>query len=38
MVNFPGDMALVGKYVDVRITEAHTNSLRGELLADSVIL
>ncbi|MDO8827286.1 tRNA (N6-isopentenyl adenosine(37)-C2)-methylthiotransferase MiaB [Methylophaga sp.] len=38
VVNFPGDMALVGKYVDVRITEAHTNSLRGELLADSVIL
>src|SRR5690554_2910025 len=38
VVNFPGDMALVGKFVDVRITEAHTNSLRGELVADSVIL
>ena len=38
VVNFVGDKALIGKFVDVHITEAYTNSLRGELLADSVIL
>ncbi|MCL4125062.1 UNVERIFIED_CONTAM: hypothetical protein GTU68_000787 [Idotea baltica] len=38
VVNFIGDAALIGKFVDVRITEAYTNSLRGELLADSVIV
>jgi len=38
VVNFEGDPALIGKFVDVHITEAYTNSLRGELLADSVIL
>ncbi|MEC9313564.1 MAG: TRAM domain-containing protein, partial [Pseudomonadota bacterium] len=34
--NFPGDPSLVGQFVDVRINEAHSNSLRGELLTDSV--
>ena len=38
VANFPGDNSLIGKFVDVRITEAHSNSLRAELLADSVIL
>jgi tRNA-2-methylthio-N6-dimethylallyladenosine synthase len=38
VVNFVGDTGLIGKFVDVRITEAYTNSLRGELLADSVII
>ncbi|AFJ02940.1 tRNA-i(6)A37 methylthiotransferase [Methylophaga frappieri] len=37
VVNFPGDPTLIGKFVDVRITGAFSNSLRGELLADSVI-
>lgn len=38
IVNFVGSEALIGKFVDVHITEAHSNSLRGELLADSPIL
>jgi len=37
-VIFAGDPSLMGKFVDVNITEAYSNSLRGELLADSVIL
>ena len=37
VVNFAGDESLIGKFVDVTITEAHSNSLRGELVADSVI-
>ncbi len=37
-VMFVGDKALLGKFVDVNITEAYSNSLRGEKLADSVIL
>lgn len=36
VVNFQGDSSLVGQFVDVRIEEAHSNSLRGELLTDSV--
>ena len=32
VVNFPGDAALNGRYVDVRITAAQPHSLRGELL------
>ncbi|MGN0149646.1 MAG: tRNA (N6-isopentenyl adenosine(37)-C2)-methylthiotransferase MiaB [Clostridia bacterium] len=32
IVNFKGDKSLIGKYVDVRITEAHTWSLNGELI------
>ena len=31
IVNFKGDASLKGKYVDVKITEAHTWSLNGEL-------
>jgi tRNA-2-methylthio-N6-dimethylallyladenosine synthase len=31
-VNFPGQPRLVGRFVDVRITEARANSLRGEIL------
>ena len=31
MVNFPGDIALLGQTVPVRVTRAFTNSLRGEL-------
>ncbi len=37
-VIFTGDKALMGKFVDVNITEAYSNSLRGELLADTIIL
>ena len=33
MVNFDGPAALIGRFVDVRITEALPNSLRGELVA-----
>lgn len=32
IVNFKGDVELSGKYVDVKITEAHTWSLNGELI------
>ncbi len=32
VVNFAGDVALTGEFVDVRITDAWTNSLQGELL------
>ncbi|APZ42304.1 tRNA (N6-isopentenyl adenosine(37)-C2)-methylthiotransferase MiaB [Acidihalobacter ferrooxydans] len=32
VVNFDGDSALIGQFVDLRITEALPNSLRGELL------
>jgi tRNA-2-methylthio-N6-dimethylallyladenosine synthase len=31
VVNFVGDKELIGQFVDVRITEARTNSLQGEL-------
>ena len=31
IVNFKGDPSMIGKYVDVRITEAHTWSLNGIL-------
>jgi tRNA-2-methylthio-N6-dimethylallyladenosine synthase len=33
IVNFPGPASLIGKIVNVKITEVKTNSLRGELLA-----
>lgn len=33
VVNFPGPQRLLGHFVDVRITEALPNSLRGEFLA-----
>ena len=34
-VNFAGHPRLVGRFVDLRITEARTNSLRGEVLTAS---
>jgi tRNA-2-methylthio-N6-dimethylallyladenosine synthase len=37
-VVFTGAQSLMGKFVDVNITEAYSNSLRGELLADTIIL
>ncbi|MDR9435960.1 MAG: tRNA (N6-isopentenyl adenosine(37)-C2)-methylthiotransferase MiaB [Thiohalophilus sp.] len=36
VVNFKGDPELVGEFVDVTITEALPNSLRGELVSQSV--
>ncbi|OQX15063.1 MAG: tRNA (N6-isopentenyl adenosine(37)-C2)-methylthiotransferase MiaB [Thiothrix lacustris] len=33
VVNFDGQPSLIGKFVDVRITEAQPNSLRGEIVA-----
>jgi len=35
VVNFDGDATLVGEFVAVRITEALTNSMRGELAVDA---
>ncbi|MCW8948982.1 MAG: tRNA (N6-isopentenyl adenosine(37)-C2)-methylthiotransferase MiaB [Sedimenticola sp.] len=32
VVNFAGSPALIGRFVDIRITEARPNSLRGELI------
>ena len=32
-VNFDGDPALIGRFVDVQITEALPNSLRGRVVA-----
>ncbi|MAL03154.1 MAG: tRNA (N6-isopentenyl adenosine(37)-C2)-methylthiotransferase MiaB [Arenimonas sp.] len=34
-VNFPGGKRLVGQFIDVRITEARTNSLRGEVVVSA---
>ncbi|PHS22730.1 MAG: tRNA (N6-isopentenyl adenosine(37)-C2)-methylthiotransferase MiaB [Methylophaga sp.] len=36
-VVFEGSKALLGKFVDVNITEAYSNSLRGVMLADSIV-
>jgi tRNA-2-methylthio-N6-dimethylallyladenosine synthase len=33
VVNFPGDLRLIGQFVDVLITESRAHSLRGELAA-----
>ncbi|HEC05022.1 MAG TPA: tRNA (N6-isopentenyl adenosine(37)-C2)-methylthiotransferase MiaB [Thiothrix sp.] len=33
IVNFSGDESLIGKFVDVKITEAYANSLRAELIS-----
>jgi tRNA-2-methylthio-N6-dimethylallyladenosine synthase len=35
VVNFAGDESLIGQFVDVRITEAWSNSLQGELVGIS---
>ncbi|SIO06334.1 tRNA-i(6)A37 thiotransferase enzyme MiaB [Sulfurivirga caldicuralii] len=32
VVNFPGSVELIGQFVDVKITDAFTNSLRGEIV------
>jgi len=37
VVNFPGDKALIGDFVNIRITEALPNSLRGELVDKAVV-
>ena len=36
-VSFMGGSRLIGKFVDVTITEAYSNSLRGEMVLDSII-
>jgi tRNA-2-methylthio-N6-dimethylallyladenosine synthase len=36
VVNFAGDQRLIGEFVEVEITEGLVNSLRGELVAESV--
>jgi tRNA-2-methylthio-N6-dimethylallyladenosine synthase len=36
-VNFPGHARLVGQFVDVLITEALTNSLRGRVRLDDEV-
>ena len=36
IVNFKGNRELTGKYVNVRITQAHTWSLNGELVDDEL--
>jgi tRNA-2-methylthio-N6-dimethylallyladenosine synthase len=33
VVNFKANSGLIGEFVDVRVTEALTNSLRGELVS-----
>ena len=38
VVNFAGSLDLIGRFVDVRITAALPNSLRGELLRDASAL
>jgi tRNA-2-methylthio-N6-dimethylallyladenosine synthase len=35
VVNFPGNERLIGQMVDVRVTEAKTYTLRGEVLVRS---
>ncbi len=34
IVNFKGDKSLIGKYIDVEITEAHTWSLNGKIISE----
>ena len=36
VVNFDGDISLIGNFVDVKIIDALPNSLRGELVDESV--
>jgi tRNA-2-methylthio-N6-dimethylallyladenosine synthase len=33
VVNFAGPASLIGQFVDVRVTQAMSNSLRGRLLS-----
>jgi len=37
VINFTGDKDLIGRFVDVRVTEARTNSLQGELIGLSEV-
>jgi tRNA-2-methylthio-N6-dimethylallyladenosine synthase len=37
VVNFPGDARLIGQMADVRITEARTYTLRGEVVAQEPV-
>lgn len=37
VVNFDGDKKLIGQFVDVKITEARTNSLQGEMVGLTVL-
>jgi tRNA-2-methylthio-N6-dimethylallyladenosine synthase len=37
MVNFPGDPALAGRWVDVRITRGFVNTLRGEQVTNGAV-
>lgn len=37
VVNFDGDRSLIGRFVDIKITEARTNSLQGDYLGLSEI-
>lgn len=38
VVNFAGDASLIGQFVNVRIVEAYSNSLRGELEAQAIAI
>jgi len=37
VINFAGDKSLIGRFVDVKVTEARTNSLQGELVGLSEV-
>jgi len=37
VINFAGDKNLIGRFVDVKVTEARTNSLQGELIGLSEV-
>ena len=37
IVNFAGSERLIGQMVDIRITEAYTNSLRGEVVTTETV-
>ena len=36
MVNFVGDLNIIGHFIDVEITAALSKSLRGEIVCDTV--
>src|SRR5690606_5773437 len=37
IINFPGGKRLIGQIVDVRVTQALTNTLRGEVLTQELV-
>jgi len=37
VINFAADKTLIGRFVDVKITQAWTNSLQGELIGLSAV-